>query len=135
MPTDIVFYDGNCGFCHSSVKLLSVADRRGDLFRYAPLGGETFRSRLPEAERNRLPDSLVVLTADGRLLLRSAAVLHLLRRLGGWWRVLASFLVVLPRPIRDRLYDGVAAIRHRLFRRPNAACPLLPASLRVRFDP
>ncbi len=135
MPIDTVFYDGNCGFCHWSVKLLLSADRRGCLFRYAPLGGDTFRACVPEAERMRLPDSLVVLTAGGVLLLRSAAVLHLLRRLGGWWRVSAFFLRFLPRPIRDRLYDSFAAVRLRLFRRPNESCPLLPPSLRTRFDP
>ena len=135
MPTDTVFYDGNCGFCHASVKLLLAADRRGTLFRYAPLGGENFQARVSNADRTHLPDSLVVLTTGGALLLRSTAVLHILRRLGGWWRFLAFVLAFLPGPVRDLLYDSFAAVRHRLFRRPNEACPLLPPALRARFDP
>jgi predicted DCC family thiol-disulfide oxidoreductase YuxK len=58
-----------------------------------------------------------------------------MRRLGGWWRVLAFFLAGIPRPILDRLYDGFAAIRHRLFRRPKTSCPMLAPALRARFDP
>jgi predicted DCC family thiol-disulfide oxidoreductase YuxK len=132
---DTVFYDGTCGFCHRSVKSLMAADCDGSRFRYAPLGGETFLSMIPENDRTSMPDSLVVHTADGRLLFRSTAVLYLMRRLGGWRRVLAFFGGFLPRMIRDFLYDRFAAVRHRLFRRPNEACPLLPPSLRARFDP
>jgi predicted DCC family thiol-disulfide oxidoreductase YuxK len=135
LAADTVFYDGNCGFCHWSVKWLVTADRRGDLFRYAPLGGDTFRALVPAAERARLPDSLVVRTAKGALLFRSGGVLHLLRRLGGWWLIPAFFLVCLPAPLRDRLYDAFAAVRHRLFRRPSDSCPVLPPSLRARFGP
>jgi predicted DCC family thiol-disulfide oxidoreductase YuxK len=133
--SDTVFYDGTCGFCHWSVKLLLAADRRGTLFRYAPLGGDTFGKRIPEAGRIRLPDSLVVHTAAGAVLVRSAAVLHILRRVGGWWRLVACFLGCLPRPLLDRLYDALAAVRHRLFRRPSQSCPVIPLALRRRFDP
>jgi predicted DCC family thiol-disulfide oxidoreductase YuxK len=135
LPTDTVFYDGTCGFCHWSVKLLLAADRRGTLFRYAPLGGATFHARVPTDERGVLPDSVVIYTSDGALLIRSAAVLHVLRRVGGWWRVLAFLLAGIPRPIFDQLYDGFAAIRHRLFRRPKVSCPVLAPALRARFDP
>jgi predicted DCC family thiol-disulfide oxidoreductase YuxK len=117
------------------VKILLAADRRGNLFRYAPLGGDTFRALVPNADRRGLPDSLVVYTVAGALLVRSAAVLHILRRLDGWWRLVAWLLAWVPRPLLDRLYDAVAALRHRLFRRPTESCPLLPASLRARFDP
>jgi predicted DCC family thiol-disulfide oxidoreductase YuxK len=77
----------------------------------------------------------VVQTEQGTLLTRSAGVLHILRRLGGVWRVLAGLLALLPVRLRDRLYDGVAAIRHRIFARPAEACPLMPPPLRTRFDP
>ena len=62
-------------------------------------------------------------------------MLHILRRLGGVWRLLAGLLALVPVRLRDRLYDGVAAVRHRLFARPESACPLLPPRLRARFDP
>src|SRR5262249_42204657 len=100
-----------------------------------PLDGDTFRSALPdEQERKNLPDSIVVRTADGRLWTRGQAVLYILRRLGGLWRLLAGLAAVAPAPLLDRLYDGVAGIRYRLFRKREGVCPILPARLRERFD-
>jgi predicted DCC family thiol-disulfide oxidoreductase YuxK len=58
-----------------------------------------------------------------------------MRRLGGLWRALAAALALVPRPLADFAYDGVAALRHRLFARPRDACPLAPAALSERFDP
>jgi predicted DCC family thiol-disulfide oxidoreductase YuxK len=103
-------------------------------FRFAPLASATFEQHVPPAARSGLPDSIVVQTADGRLLVRSAAVLHILARLGGVWRVLAACARVVPRPLRDAAYDAVARVRKRLFAAPPEACPLVPPGLRGRFD-
>jgi predicted DCC family thiol-disulfide oxidoreductase YuxK len=85
------------------------------------------------ADRDELPDSIILRRADGALLFRSAAVLHLMSRLGGWWRVLAVAMVVIPAPIRDLVYRGVARVRSRLFAKPEGFCPIVPAHLRARF--
>ena len=130
-----LFYDGHCGLCQRSVRLILAEDATGTAFRFAPLQGETFVALLTASERVALPMSLVVRTEKGILLTRSSAVLHILRRLGGLWRLLAGVLVLLPTPLRDGLYDGVARIRHRIFARPADACPLMPKALRARFDP
>lgn len=111
------------------------ADRGGLPLRFAPLGGPTFLGLVPQAERVRLPDSLVVRTEDGRLLTRSAAVVHLLKRLGGLWRVIGTLGACVPRPLLDWTYDGIARVRHRLFAKPDEACPVVPRDLRARFDP
>jgi predicted DCC family thiol-disulfide oxidoreductase YuxK len=133
--TEVLFYDGHCGLCQRSVRLILAEDLTGTAFCFAPLQGETFQSLLSEKERKALPLSLVVRTEQGTLLTRSAGVLHILRRLGGVWRLLAGLLGVLPVILRDRLYDGVARIRHHLFARPAELCPLLPPQFRGRFDP
>jgi predicted DCC family thiol-disulfide oxidoreductase YuxK len=133
-PTETLFYDGHCGLCHRFVRFVLAEDRTGAAFRFAPLGGAAFQKQVPEAERPGLPDSVVVATAGGGLLTRSAAALHVLRRLGGVWRLLAVLAGFVPGVVLDKLYDGVARIRHRLFRPPAAACPLLPPPLRARFS-
>ena len=129
-----LYYDGSCGLCHRTVRFVLAEDRSGEAFRFAPIGGDHFKASIPDAERRALPDSLVLRTSDGRLLTRSAGVLHLLARLGGLWRVAAFALRVLPTAARDAAYDLVAAIRYKLFARPTESCPLVPASLRERFD-
>jgi len=130
----MVFYDGACGLCHRSVRFAIARDRDGRHFRFAALGGEAFRRLVPEALRAGLPDSIVVLTPGGALLTRSAAVIHILERIGGPWRLTGRLLTLVPRRIRDLGYDGVARVRHRLFRRPTDACPVTPRELRARFE-
>jgi predicted DCC family thiol-disulfide oxidoreductase YuxK len=130
---DFLFYDGHCGLCHGTVRFLARRDPDGSRFRFAPLQGEEIRRRIPENERGSLPDSIVLLDTAGRLLLRSDAVLHALTRVGGGWAVLAGVLRIVPRGLRDPIYDLVAKVRKRLFRRPDDVCPTLPAELRGRF--
>ena len=130
----MVFYDGACGLCHRAVRFAMARDRDGSRFRFAALGGRAFRRLVPEALRAGLPDSIVVLTPDGTLLARSAAVIHILERIGGPWRVPGRLLALLPQGIRDLGYDGVARVRHRLFGRPADACPVTPPELRKRFE-
>lgn len=117
------------------MKFVLRHDRGGDAFRFAPLQGETFQARVAVARRAGLPDSVVVLTRDGELLVRSAAFLHILRRLGGGWEVLAAVLGVIPRGLRDFVYDFIARIRYRVFGTREDLCPIVPAELRARFDP
>jgi predicted DCC family thiol-disulfide oxidoreductase YuxK len=130
----MVFYDGACGLCHRTVRFAIARDRDGSRFRFAALGGEAFRRLVPEALRAGLPDSIVVLTPDGTLLARSAAVIHILERIGGLWRLTGGLIALVPQRIRDLGYDGIARVRYLLFRKPADACPVTPPELRARFE-
>ena len=131
---DLLFYDGGCGLCHRSVRFVAAADREG-AFHFAPLGGETFFARVPPERHSALPDSIVVSRADGVLLVRSDAAIHVLFRIGGAWSLLAAVLDAVPRRLRDAGYDFVARRRARWFPRPAVSCPLVPPRLRARFVP
>ena len=135
-PVDrpVVFYDGGCGLCHRAVRFAIAHDPDGARFRFASLDSEAFRRRVPEAGRTGLPDSIVALTPDGALLVRSAAVIHVLERVGGAWRFWGRLLRMVPRWVRDAGYDAVARVRHLLFRPPDDACPVTPPELRARFE-
>jgi len=131
---DRIFYDGVCGLCQGYIRFLIRWDRAGDKFRYASLQGTTFEALIPPDRRRSLPDSLVVLTNDGRLLIRSGGVIHILRRLGGIWGFVAGAISAIPRPIRDAVYNFVARIRYRVFGKRKNVCPVTPPDLRDRFD-
>lgn len=133
-PVERLFYDGSCALCHGTVRFVLAEDPDGRALRFAPLESEAFRATVPEGQRGGLPDSIVVATADGRLLTRSSGVLHILERLGGVWRVAAVFGRLVPARLRDAAYDAVARVRYRLFGRKDDACPFIPAALRGRFD-
>jgi predicted DCC family thiol-disulfide oxidoreductase YuxK len=134
-PPITVFYDGHCGLCHGLVRFLIARDPTGETFDFAPLQGEYYAANIAQADRQRLPDSLVVRTDEGRLLIKSAAVLYVLKRIGGAWRAIGTILAMLPMSLRDLGYDGVARMRHRLFSTPANTCPLVPADLQKRFRP
>lgn len=127
-----LFYDGSCGLCHRAVRFVLAEDPQGQAFRFASLDSTTADVALADLPRP-LPDSVAVLTADGRLLLRSSAVVHIALALGGIWRLLGALLWLVPRPLRDLAYRGLAAVRYRLFDRPEQACPVVPQGLRDRF--
>ncbi len=129
---EIVFYDGGCGVCHAFVRFVAKRDARG-AFHFAPLGGEAFARVIPEGRRGSLPDSVVLQTADGRTLLRSAAVLHVLERVGGGYRIVAALARLVPRFLRDWAYDLVASLRRRLAAPPPDVCPVVAPELRERF--
>lgn len=133
--TERIFFDGHCGVCHWAVRFVARHDPDGKTFRFSPLQGETFSDAAPEAARRQLPDSLVVQTEDGQLLLRSQGAVYILRRLGGFWWALGGLLALVPRPLRDFGYDTFARIRHRLAAPPADVCPLMPPEIGRRFDP
>ena len=79
---DVIFFDGVCGFCDRMVQFVLARDRRAR-FRFAQLQGALARRELPP--RGGRPEDLntvCVLTADGRLLVQSRAVLFVMRPAG-----------------------------------------------------
>jgi predicted DCC family thiol-disulfide oxidoreductase YuxK len=130
---EYIFYDGHCGLCHHVVRFVIAEDVEGTKFRFAPLQGSTFESVVPAGERPALADSVIVRTAEGSLLERSAAFVHILRRLGGAWRAIARIAGLVPRPFLDVVYDLVARIRYTIFGRRSNSCPVVSPELRIRF--
>jgi len=120
------FYDGGCAMCQTFVRLV-IAEDAGERIPLSPLGGETFRASAPPAN---LPDSAAILTADGRWLVRSRAILYTLRALGGFWRLLSMPLSLAPVSLADRLYDFIAARRKKIM----GACPVPSPSMRRRLS-
>jgi len=129
-----IFYDGPCGLCQRFVRFVVQRDRAGAKFRFAPLHGPTFESVVTVERRAAVPDSMVVLTSNDRLLIRSDSVIHVLRRLGGFWKFIALATSIIPRQLRDAVYDFIMRIRYRIFGRVDNVCPVTPPELRARFD-
>jgi predicted DCC family thiol-disulfide oxidoreductase YuxK len=122
-----LYFDGDCGFCHGWVRWIARREPPGGCFRYAPLRGPTFEARVPPDRRAGMTGTIVVETEDGRFLVRSDAVLHVLRRLGR--RKSAGALALVPRALRDLGYRAVARARRR------GACPADAPVPGARFDP
>jgi predicted DCC family thiol-disulfide oxidoreductase YuxK len=58
--------------------------------------------------------------------IRSAAALRIAGYLGGWWSLLVAFWII-PRPVRDWMYNVIARHRHKLVR-PDVCFQMPPDS-------
>lgn len=116
---NVVFFDGVCALCNRSMKLLIRFDR-GRVLAFAPLQGETFKAFGATTTLDEGLDSIVYVRGLGRddaaAYVRSDAILQSLHDVGGLWRVV-SWLRIIPRPLRDGVYDFIAARRYRWFGR------------------
>ncbi len=126
----IVLYDGMCNVCSGSVRFILPRDRKA-IFRFASL--QSFAAARLLTACGRAPGTLdsLVLIDSGRCYERSEAALRIAGRLPFPWR-LASALSIVPRPIRDALYDWFAAWRYRWFGKKDV-CDLPPPEWRERF--
>ncbi|REJ74720.1 MAG: DUF393 domain-containing protein [Planctomycetota bacterium] len=108
----VMFFDGVCGLCNRSVDFVLARDTRG-VFLYSPLQGETAERLLTENDRQEL--GTLVLAEGEQRYRRSSAVVRILLKLGGVWKLLGALLWCVPKPLRDLGYRCVAANRYRLF--------------------
>ena len=126
----LILFDGVCNLCNGAVNFIIDRDPEAR-FRFASLQSE-FGQR--ELHRLGLPDDVletIVLLEDGQARLKSTATLRIARRLGLPWLLLYG-LIVLPRPVRDWIYDGVARNRYRWFGK-RESCRVPTPELMERF--
>jgi predicted DCC family thiol-disulfide oxidoreductase YuxK len=114
----IVLYDGVCGLCNRAVQFLLKRDRH-DRFLFASLQSE-FAAQLLKRHGigNKDLDTIYVVLNQGEaseaLLAKSDAFLLLTKEIGGVWNI-ARLGRIIPRPIRNWLYDFVARHRYQVF--------------------
>jgi len=127
---NVVLFDGVCNLCNGTVQFIIARDP-GAKFRFAALESEAAQRVLRECGvSGSLPDS-VALIEQGQLYTRSTAALRIARRLRFPWPLIFA-LVIVPRPLRDRVYDWIARHRYRWFGKRDA-CMLPTPELRTRF--
>jgi len=130
----VLLYDGVCGVCNKSVQTILTHDRSGTM-RFAALQSEYGQAALARHPELKGLDSVILLepslTGNERAYDRSTAALKVASYLGGLWNIfLAGY--VLPKPLRDSLYDFVARNRYKVFGKHDS-CMLPPPTSRARF--
>lgn len=125
----ILLFDGVCNLCEGTVQWIIERDRLGK-FRFASLQSEVGGAILEEyGELNDL--DTVILVYEGELYRKGDAALKVLKQLGMPQSLLYVFWIV-PRFIRHRIYDWVAARRYRIFGKKES-CMVPTPELRSRF--
>lgn len=125
----VILFDGVCNLCDRSVRLIFRNDPAGR-FRFAALQSEAGAALV--ARHGIAPELYsIVLIEDGRAYDRSTAALRIARRLRFPFPLLWAGMV-LPRALRDLVYDAIARNRYRIWG-THEYCDLPPAGLRERF--
>jgi predicted DCC family thiol-disulfide oxidoreductase YuxK len=130
-PKSLILFDGVCNLCNSAVNFIIDRDPEGR-FEFAPLQSPLGESTLSEKGMTDASNlSTMVLVEDGRCFTRSTAALRIGRRLKFPWPLLYGMIIV-PRFLRDWLYNRVAKNRYRWFGK-HETCRMPTAELAARF--
>jgi predicted DCC family thiol-disulfide oxidoreductase YuxK len=127
---DVVIFDGVCKLCTNSLAFILRHEAAQEL-RFAPLQSPAGKHLMAEFGIDPGQMKTFVVIADGRAYVRSDAAIRVSRFLRGGWKLLGVVKVV-PRPIRDYVYDVVARNRYRWFGRHDA-CIAPTSELESRF--
>lgn len=118
-----VFYDGDCGICQASARLIARLDRRHRL-NLVPLQTAPATDEMPSPDE--LLDSLHALDADGRWWVGADALIEIAQRIA----ILRPLTLATRIPFAVRaieiVYAFVARNRHRLSRALRLAACRLP---------
>ncbi len=111
LPERIVFYDGDCGFCNSSVQF--ILNRRKREIHFAALQSKIAQNVLGERGVTIKMNTLYYLEGSN-LYSKSTAALKITRHLKGGYPLLYGVGIIFPKIVRDWVYDQVAKRRHKI---------------------
>ena len=109
----IVFFDGVCVLCNRAVDFLLKKDHKKKL-NYASLQSDYAKAILQQIQSQSLKEKTIIFYDEGRIYIKSTAVLKIAGYLGFPWSAFAIFLAI-PRQWRDVIYDLIARNRARWF--------------------
>jgi predicted DCC family thiol-disulfide oxidoreductase YuxK len=126
----VILFDGVCHLCKGAVKFIIKRDPAGR-FRFASLQSEAGSRLLQAAGAHEESLDSVVLIENGSYYIRSAAALRIARGLRYPWPLLYA-LIVVPKGLRDAVYQFIARHRYRWFGK-DETCLVPTRELRERF--
>lgn len=109
----VVFFDGFCNLCNGAVQFTIERDKN-DVFKFASLQSEYAQEKLTAFNIQPKQGQSMILLEDGKVYNRSTAALRVARKLSGLWPLFYVF-IILPRFIRDGIYNYVAKNRYKWF--------------------
>lgn len=126
----VVFYDGVCNFCNSSVNFI-IRHERNDELKFAALQSDIAQEFLTQRELKSMDFDSIIYTDGDTLYLKSSAAFEIAGFLNAPWYYIRIFKF-LPKFITDFFYDLIAKNRYKIFGRSDA-CIIPSQEIRNRF--
>jgi predicted DCC family thiol-disulfide oxidoreductase YuxK len=125
-----ILFDGVCNFCNNAVNFVIKSDKKS-IVKFAPLQSD---AGLHLLKQHSLPiDDMksFVFIDDGIAYTQSTAAIKVCKYLSGAWP-LCKILIIVPKFIRDGLYNWVAKNRYKWFGQKET-CMIPTPEVRARF--
>jgi predicted DCC family thiol-disulfide oxidoreductase YuxK len=130
MDRPVILFDGVCNLCDRSVQFIIKRDR-DKKFMFASLQGKKGQELLQQFHLPADNFHSFVLVEGDKIYSRSTGALRVFRLLGGGWKLLYAFIVV-PRFIRDAVYNWIAKNRYKWYGKKDE-CMIPTPELKARF--
>ncbi|MBK8609982.1 MAG: thiol-disulfide oxidoreductase DCC family protein [Chitinophagaceae bacterium] len=128
----IILFDGVCNFCNSAVNFTLKRNSKLNI-RFAPLQSETGQKLLQQYKLSENNMQSFIFIENGKAYTRSTAGLRVCRHLRRLWP-LCYYLIVVPKFIRDGIYNWIAKNRYKWFG-VRAECMIPSPEIKARFLP
>ncbi len=127
----IILFDGVCNLCNNAINFVIKHDKN-DVFRYASLQSEVGEKLISERNIDIAKiDSILLIEPQVAYYHKSTAALHIAKQLSGIYPLL-SVLFIIPRFLRDWIYDIIAKNRYKWFGRKES-CMIPTPELKALF--
>lgn len=126
----ILLFDGVCNLCNQTVQIIIRADKK-ELFKFTSLQSTTGQTLLNIMNLPTSNFDSIVMIDDDKVYTKSTAALKVCRKLGGVWIVFYP-LMIIPKPIRDAVYQLIAKNRYKWFGKRNH-CMIPSPEIKKRF--
>ena len=122
----IILFDGVCNLCNGAVNFVIERDKKSQL-KFAALQSDAGQRLLKQFHLPAHAFNSFVLIENGMVYTQSTAALKTCKYLTPWWPLLHGFIIV-PRFMRDGIYQWVAKNRYQWFGRRDQCMIPTPAS-------
>lgn len=132
LPKDkaVILFDGVCNVCNGFVQFMIPRDPKG-YFKFASLQSEIGQQILKAYDLPAEELSTVILVEGGKVYTHSDVAIRASRHMSGLWPAFSIFSVV-PRFLRDGIYNWIARNRYRWFGQ-REQCMIPTPDIRQRF--
>jgi len=110
----IVLFDGYCNLCNASVQYLIKHDGKKHFLLTSLQSDAATKILLQFGQKSFKDFNSIVLINEGVIYKKSSAALHIARQLSGLIKLVYIFIIV-PKPLRDFIYDYIAKNRYKWF--------------------
>lgn len=126
----IILFDGVCNLCNSAVNFVIKRDKK-KVFKFAALQSEIGQDLISKFNLDATKMDSIILIDNDRYYEKSSAALHIAKYLSRAYPLLFGFIVV-PKFIRNAVYDYVASNRYKWFGKKES-CMIPTQELKSKF--